>query len=245
MHLVMQRQGMIALAPIIPDAVMLFDHQRIQPKLAKPRGDAKPRLPRANHQHNGVSAGEGFCLFALIEPIIAAEIARIGFSARPALAGFFLKTLEFFKRCQQHPGLCGVIQRQPQHAIASAKAGFKMEDRFNHLKAKPLHAARRCACFRQREAMRPNRRLRLCQRYRDIMRAHMRRDVPGEGEQIAPMALGRKKRSEASRISRLKRGFKTLQPTGHQSRIIRARAKRAISHMIHGVSRPGIYLRAA
>ena len=112
---------MIALAPIIADAPVLFDHQRIQPKLAKPRGNAKPRLARTNHQHNGVSAGEGFCLFALIEPIIAAEIARIGFSAGPALAGFFLKTLEFFKRRQQNPGLAWVFRRQAQHAITATK----------------------------------------------------------------------------------------------------------------------------
>ena len=93
--------------------------------------------------------------------------------------------------------------------------------------------------------MRANAGCRFRQRRRDIGCTAMRSDIPGEGEQIAPMALWRKKRSEASRISRLQRGFKTLQPTGHQSRIIRARAKRAISHMIHGVSRPGIYLQAA
>ena len=121
MHLVMQRQGMIALAPIIPDATVLFDHQRIQPQLAKPRRYAKPRLARANYQHNGVAVREGFCLFALIEPIIAAEIARIGFSAGPALTGFFLKTREFLKRRQQHPGLAWVFRRQAQHAITAPK----------------------------------------------------------------------------------------------------------------------------
>ena len=55
MHLVMQRQRMIALAPIIPDATMLFDHKRIQPKLTKPRRNPKPRLARANYQHNRVA----------------------------------------------------------------------------------------------------------------------------------------------------------------------------------------------
>ena len=93
--------------------------------------------------------------------------------------------------------------------------------------------------------MRANAGRRFRQRRRDISRASMGRDVPSEGEQIAPMALGRKKRGEAPRISRLQGGFKTLQPTGHQSRIIRDRAKRAIAHMVHGVSRPGIYLRSA
>ena len=58
--------------------------------------------------------------------------------------------------------------------------------------------------------MRANRGLRLCQRRRDIGCASVGRDVPGEGEQIAPMAFGGKKRGELRLITRAKRRFKAL-----------------------------------
>ena len=181
----------------------------------------------------------------MIEPIIAAEIARIGFSARPALAGFFFKTCKFFKRRQQHPGLAWVFCWQAQHAITAPKPCGEGEQRFDHLNAQTLDAPRRRASFSQCKVMRVSAGRCLRESRRDIGCTAMRSDIPGEGEQIAPMAVWCEKRSKAPRISRLQGGFKTLQPTGHQSRIIRDRAQRAIAHMVHGVSCPGEYLRSA
>ena len=51
LHLIVQRQRVIALAPVVADARLAVDDQRIDLQLLQPRRDRKPGLSAADHQH--------------------------------------------------------------------------------------------------------------------------------------------------------------------------------------------------
>jgi hypothetical protein len=104
LHLVVQRQGMVALAPVVADALLAVDDQRIDPQLLQPRRDRQPRMTAADHQHVRIAAGVLRLRLAQIEPVGSAKIPRIGFAARPLGADLLLKPLELAEFGQQRPG---------------------------------------------------------------------------------------------------------------------------------------------
>ena len=104
LHLVVQRQGMIALAPVVADALLAVDDQRIDPQRLQPGRDRQPGMAAADHQHVRIAAGIFDLRLAQVEPVRAAKIPRIGFAARPLGAELFLKTLELAEFGQQRPG---------------------------------------------------------------------------------------------------------------------------------------------
>ena len=74
--LVVQRQRVIALAPVVADARVAVDDQRIDAELLQPRGDAQPGLPASDDQHGGIAVGISALSRATVGPVLGAEVAR-------------------------------------------------------------------------------------------------------------------------------------------------------------------------
>ena len=126
LHLVVQRQRVVALAPVVADPRLAVDDQRVDLQLLQPRGDAQPGLAAADHQHGRVAVGIFGRRLAQIEPVRPAEIARIGLAARPRDAELLLEAFQLLQRGQQRPGFqpvaVGGIRDQAQDAVAAAQS---------------------------------------------------------------------------------------------------------------------------
>ena len=75
-HFVVQRQRMVALAPVVADALMPVDDQRVDAELMQPRGDRQSGLAAADHEHRRIAVGIGALAGETVEPVVGAEIAR-------------------------------------------------------------------------------------------------------------------------------------------------------------------------
>ena len=82
-HLIVQRQRVVALAPVVADARFAVDDQRVDVQLLQARGDRKPGLSAADDEHGRVAVGILRGGLAQVEPVGAAKIARIGLAVRP------------------------------------------------------------------------------------------------------------------------------------------------------------------
>ena len=86
-HLVVQRQRVIALAPIVADTRMPVDNERVDAKSTKARGEGEPGLSRAHDHACGIAIIKGLRFAAAVEPVVATERARIVIARRPQCHG--------------------------------------------------------------------------------------------------------------------------------------------------------------
>ena len=144
-HLIVQDQRVVALAPVVADARFPVGDQRIDVQLREASGDGKARLSAADNEHGRLTVGIFCGGLAQIEPIRSAKIARIGLALRPGSSEPLLVSFDFVERRQQRPPLEGasVIGGEPQHAAAAPLCGFKAEDRFDRVDAGAPDVARR------------------------------------------------------------------------------------------------------
>jgi hypothetical protein len=77
-HLVVQDQRVIAVAPVVADARCTVDDQGIDAQLRQAGGDRKPGLPPTDNEHGRVAVAIGNGGLAEIEPVGSAKITRIG-----------------------------------------------------------------------------------------------------------------------------------------------------------------------
>ena len=84
-HLVVQDQRVITLAPVVADARFTVDDQRIDAELREASGDRKPGLSSADDERFGIAVGIFGGGLAQVEPVRAAKVARIGLALRPRL----------------------------------------------------------------------------------------------------------------------------------------------------------------
>ena len=82
-HLVVQDQRVIALAPVVADARFTIHDQRIDPQLREASGDRKPGLSPADNEHGGIAVGIFGGGLPEVEPVGSAKIARIGLALGP------------------------------------------------------------------------------------------------------------------------------------------------------------------
>ena len=75
LHLVMQRQCMVALTPVVADARQAVDNERLDAKLTETGRNREPGLAATHDQHRGIAVGIRGGGFAEIEPVGTAEIA--------------------------------------------------------------------------------------------------------------------------------------------------------------------------
>ncbi len=222
LHLVVQRQRVIAFAPVVADARLAVDDQRVDPQLLEARGDRKSGMAAADHQHDRIAVGIFGIGLAQVEPVGAAEIPRIGVAARPRHAELLLVALEFLERGQQRPGFqalaIGRVRDQPQDTAAAALAGFKPEDRLDRAGAGAGHPARRGAIGIDPETAGRGRDGAGFQFPQDRVRAVDRLQVPAQRQRVAPVAVGVEQGFEQAVVRCRERAFELRQPVFRRDR---------------------------
>ena len=182
MHLIVQRQRVIALSPCIADPLVPVDHQRVDAKAPKARGDAQACLATADHDHGWVVLRISLGGTTMIEPVRAPELPRIGLTRGGAGADEFLMALDLIERGQEHPGAqCAIaVRRQAEHAAGASGGGLEAEQRLDRLFAGPIHQARRGAMGRDVEVVGLRGADRVVQAGGNLGAAIHRKQVPGK-----------------------------------------------------------------
>ena len=225
-HLVVQRERVVALAPVVADARPAIDDQRIDLQLCKARGDREPGLPAAHHEHHRIALVVRLGRSPLRQPVRRGEIARV----RPALgsqaADLFLVALQLVERREQRPrSRFLIVGRQTQHAAALAHGGLEAEDRLDALRARACHVARRSAIGIGPEAGRPDPLGVRSQLFGNGVHAADRADAPSQRQYIAPMTVGMKQALEQCFIARRERVLEPCEPmVGNRRQGLRSQA---------------------
>src|SRR5262249_49038934 len=105
------------------------------------------------------------------------------------------------------------IGSEPQHAAAAALRRFKAKDGFDRIGAGAPHVAGRSAMQVYLETGRTRAAGMRCKLAHNRIRVADRLDVPGQGEQITPMAVSMKQPLEARAARRCECCFELRQPT--------------------------------
>src|SRR6478672_4119159 len=180
---------MIARAPVVADAFVPIDDQRVDAKLMKARRNGKSGLPAPDDDHGGVTFGECALFLQTIGPVLRAEIAcRIGL-ATPS--EFVFVASEFLQIGAQGPGaqLALAIGFQPQHPRTGTEGTFEFEQRFDIFIAGAGYPARRRSLVWYMKVSRLRARQRLTQGRFDRGPVGHRLDVPGESQDVPPEAV--------------------------------------------------------
>ena len=215
-RLVVQRQRVIALAPVVADARMAVDNQRIDAQLPEPRGDRQPGLAAADNEDGGIAVFVGARSVAAVEPVLGAEIAgavRIVIVApfeRFFVAADFLQVGRKRPR-QQLPGRLRV-GHQPRHAGAKPDGGVEGEQGLDAVRAGAADPARRRTTLRDMKMRWLRACERLAQRRLDGRAPTHALDIPGERQDVAPQAVGLEQCGCCCGVLRAKRRFKAFEP---------------------------------
>src|SRR4029078_469939 len=81
-HFIVQRQRMIARAPVVADAVVPIDDQRVDAELMKARRNRQSGLAAADDNYGGIAFGKCTLFPQTVGPVLGAKVPRrIGFAA--------------------------------------------------------------------------------------------------------------------------------------------------------------------
>ena len=190
-----------------------IDDQRVDAQRAQARRDGEARLAAADHEHGGIAILIGLRLHTLVEPVVAAEVAAVTLGiaqlARPSVG----PAVQFLERGEQRPGLPRAAVFDETHdGVGMTERGLELEDRLDAVDAGPLHAARWRARVGNHHIPRGGARQHRRQRRRDRRSPGMGDDVPGEGQHVAPVPVGHEGRGDGSRVLRLERRRKLIEP---------------------------------
>ena len=103
-------------------------------------------------------------------------------------------------------------RRQTDNSIAASGFGFETENRLDDVNPEPFQSAGRRPSIRKPEVPRPRFDIGVEQLAGNALCALGGRDVPGEREQVAPMAVIAEQARERLDGSTVQRGFKRRQP---------------------------------
>ena len=193
-HLVVQHEVMIALAPGIAHPLVPVDDQSVDPVHAEGCGDAETTLSAADDDGRRLAIFIGDLLAAVIHPVLTTERVRVFVATWTPLADPLLVPLDLVEGGQQHPGsqFSRVFGRgnQPQHAAAPANGRLEREKGLDRWHAGARHEVRLRALLGDAKFRWLDLGQRLAQRRLDIVRAADRLDMPAEGDQVAPVPIG-------------------------------------------------------
>ena len=213
LHLIVQRECVIAQAPVVADARASVDDQRIDAECAEPRRDGKTRLSAANDQHIRVTIRESRHRLALIEPVRPAEVARVRLPARPQRPGALFVSLQLVERGAECPCFHAVTAvDEADNATAAAKSGLETKQRFGVLRTGTRDLTRRGAVRVEREVGGADVVRLRAQRRCDRLRAAHRLDGPRERQHIAPIAVGNEEILQRSRVGASERALELREP---------------------------------
>ena len=180
---IVQAERLVALAPAVAGALVLLDDDGWHAELPQPGAERDAALASADDQRIGLrlEAELGSFLLALLlpgRPVLA--VAMLG-AERAVEAGRFLMALQFDHGGEQRPDLAVL---QPDMAEAAGNAGFEADPAFQE----PVGFS---CVFTLGDP--PVRRFRLRQLAHQhgahLVAAFHGLDVPGEGHQVAPVAI--------------------------------------------------------
>ena len=219
-HLVVQGQRVVAVAPIVPDTFSTVDDERIDIPLSEASGDRQSGLAAADDQHRRIPVGVGGVGQSSVEPVGSAEIARVHLAGRPRGADGFLETIDAVERGHQRPcprcPLIVFITDQANHATPRTTCGLEAEDGFHRFPSGPGDDAGRRTMKICVEPRRLGARRVSFQRVNDIAGAADGLNVPGEGQQVAPMAVLVDQPGEGIEIGPRDRLLEIGEPTVHR-----------------------------
>ena len=226
--------------PVVPDPRLALDDHRAHVQLAQPGGDGQARLAGPDDQHLGVAPcagarrkrGRGGTQAASGPGLRAGGRSRGRHAAggRPVARqrqhpvggrgdraegpGFLLEPLEVFHRGQQGPGfpVAGLrVGQQPDVPAAAGDVGLEGEERLDGPALGPAleHVGRGAL---QPEAGRRAGRPPRGQPGGDPVAAREGAQVPGQGEDVAPVAVGQEHARGGAGVPGLDRGLEGGQP---------------------------------
>ena len=217
MHFVMQHQRVVALAPVVADVFVTVDDQGVDVEILQPRGHRQSRLTPADHQHGGIAVGIRAALTQPVQPVLAAELPSAAIRLHLRRQGPRRLSVQCVQRSQQVPREQSMrvvrVGHQAQHPDARAMRGGEFDQGFDGLGSGAADPARRRAPSRKPKS--PGLRARHGSRQRRFNRRTPihRLQVPGKGEHIAPMAIGKEQRPGCLRVPMLQGVIKRLQPS--------------------------------
>ena len=217
MHFVVQRERVIPLAPVVADARLAVDDQRVHAQLAQPRGDRQAGLAGAHDQHGRIVIGIAARALALVLPVLGAEVAVVVILALRAagVAGLFMPA-QRLQAGEQDPGphaaRAARIGHQPRHPGAGARGGLEIEHQLDHVTPGPVRPARRRACRRDPEGPRADTLDCPAKQCLDGRPAAGGFDPPGCAQQVAPMPVRQQAGRGGGRIPATQRRFEGAQP---------------------------------
>ena len=188
MHFVVQGQRMVAFAPIVADPFVSVDDQRVDVELTEPGGDVETGLPGTDDNDLWIAIFICLCGFALIEPIRSPEVSGIGFALWSVPADLFFMAFQFLECGVKSPsGKALGTRHKTKYAAASAEFGLEPKYCFQGFGA----GARDDAGWGAVRVDLEVERFGFCLRFADGLResgcAVYRGQMPGEGEDVAPM----------------------------------------------------------
>jgi len=208
---IMQAERLVALAPGIAGPVVLLDDDGRNVQALQPRAQCDAALAAADDQHIGLLGGAERCLFLgfQLRPVLAARGDAVVGAEPAVLALLLLEALQLLRGSEQGPGPVGAmgIALQPHMAEAARELGLEGEPSLDdavclgglvgELPAAGLHILQRGL-----------------QHVGDRRAALGRLDVPGEGDEVAPVAFRVEQSGGGLRIALAQRGVESGEPGG-------------------------------
>src|SRR5438270_5964040 len=141
-----EREGVIAPAPVVADARPAIDNQRIDAERLEARADRQAGLAATDNEHLRVAIGIGARRAAPVEPVGAREIARIRLAGRTSLTDALFMAAQLLERRQQRPGarrITVVLASEAQDPAAAAERGIEAKNGLDARGTGPRSAPRR------------------------------------------------------------------------------------------------------
>ena len=203
---VVQAERLVALPPLVTGARMLVDDQCGYAELPQPRAQRDAALSAADHEHIGLGGRPevlGLLLPALL-PGLALLVRTVFGTHRAVRAAWLLVALQLIHRRQQGPGaVLTVLADEPDQAHPAADGGLEAEPGGDH----PVGLLRRLGGG---ETGGGGPLAGLGDQVRHLLPPLDGLQVPGERDQVAPVALG----GEQVRGRRTVRGGQRLLEAG-------------------------------
>ena len=148
-------------------------------------------MPAAHHQNGRVPVGVRGRGGPAIEPVGTAKVPGIGFAGGSRSPHLLRERLQPVQRGEQRPGLesaaVGGIGGKPEHAAAASLCRLEFEDRLDGLGARRVTLRGGVRSGSSSIRVRPDRPACVASSPAIEAEAAHRLDIPGEGQQIAPI----------------------------------------------------------
>jgi hypothetical protein len=205
-----QRERVVALAPVVADALAAVHDQGIDLPLRETGGHRQPGVPAADHQHRRIAVAVFAAGFAPVQPVRPGKIARVRLALRPQLAHLLLVSAELGERGEQRPRFLR-LREKSQHAGARPFGGLEPEDGLDAFFAGPRRVARRGALPIEAESVRTGAHGLLEARHHGVGAAYGA-DIPCECQQVAPVAIGMKQIAQCRAVALAQGALELPQP---------------------------------